>query len=156
MKKDKIEEMLEKLEKISKENSIILIKKNFEPKDEEVFITSSELAFECPLSKSVIEIPVRSSDCTHMNCFDGYSFLSMNRTNPKFVCPICEKKISFSSLRVDSYIQDIINSAKSNYETDSVHFNKDGSYFFVNKKRVNEDSSDSSSKKPKIFLDLTL
>jgi E3 SUMO-protein ligase PIAS1 len=74
MKKFTIEEMLENLAKISKENSINLIKKNFEPKDEEISITSSELTFECPLSKSTIEIPVRSCFCTHLNCFDGKKY----------------------------------------------------------------------------------
>jgi hypothetical protein len=85
----------------------------------------------------------------------------MNRSNQKFICPICEKKITFSSLRVDSYISEIINTTKSETESsNSVFFNNDGTYSVVNKKRNNENSEDedsnSNTKKQKIFLDLTI
>lgn len=60
-----------------------------------------------------IRTPGRSTICTHIQCFDILLFLQMNERKPTWSCPVCDKKIPFSTLVVDGLFTDILNSNRS-------------------------------------------
>ncbi|KAI9279316.1 MIZ/SP-RING zinc finger-domain-containing protein [Sporodiniella umbellata] len=76
------------------------------------------LLLKCPLTLQRIEWPVRSFNCTHIQCFDAAAFLIMNLQYPTWICPICDKPIeSYRSLIVDAFSLEIIHrtSVNTNY-----------------------------------------
>ena len=63
------------------------------------------MSLKCPLSTLRIDIPCRSTICTHNQCFDALSFLQLQEQAPTWTCPVCNKIISFEALEVDQYVQ---------------------------------------------------
>ena len=61
-----------------------------------------------PISTVRIQIPCRSTICTHNQCFDVASFLQLQEQAPTWTCPVCNKIISFEALVIDQYVQDIL------------------------------------------------
>ena len=61
-----------------------------------------------PVSTVRIQIPCRSTICTHNQCFDVSSFLQLQEQAPTWTCPVCNKLISFEALVIDQYVQDIL------------------------------------------------
>jgi len=57
----------------------------------------------CSYTRTRIKVPVRSTECTHLQCFDLLNFLAMNERNPKWKCPDCNKDAHYSKLRIDEY-----------------------------------------------------
>lgn len=72
--------------------------------------TSSILSLKCPLSTLRIEVPCRSTICSHNQCFDATSFLQLQEQAPTWTCPICNKVVTFENLQLDQYVDDILKS----------------------------------------------
>ena len=52
-----------------------------------------------------MKLPVRSSACDHVTCFDAHNFFDQFSTclkHPKPNCPVCNERIKFRSIKVDS------------------------------------------------------
>lgn len=60
-----------------------------------------------------IKNPGRSINCTHIQCFDISFFLLMNEKKPTWTCPVCDKKLAFSSLVIDGLFTEILSSDKT-------------------------------------------
>ncbi|TNN05799.1 E3 SUMO-protein ligase pli1 isoform 1 [Schistosoma japonicum] len=58
----------------------------------------------CPLTRTRIDLPVRSFNCSHLQCFDLHSYLAINMRRPRWSCPICSISAPFRDLRVDDII----------------------------------------------------
>ena len=69
--------------------------------DSEIVATSSVMSLKCPLSTLRIDVPCRSTVCTHNQCFDASSFLQLQEQAPTWTCPVCSKSTSFESLQID-------------------------------------------------------
>lgn len=80
--------------------SILVISKG---KDNDIVATSSIMSLKCPLSTLRINVPCRSTVCTHNQCFDALSFLQLQEQAPTWQCPICNKSVTFAALEVDEY-----------------------------------------------------
>lgn len=78
-----------------------------------------------------------------LQCFDANSYLQINKNHPKFDCPVCNKKVYFSSLVVDSYFLKILGEVQSQPDVDEVLILPDGTYNIVPPKE--EKSSDEES-----------
>ena len=55
--------------------------------------------------------PVRSEDCEHAGCFDALTFFEQFKsclTSPEPRCPVCNKMITFDSIRVDNYFKNAL------------------------------------------------
>ena len=63
------------------------------------------MSLKCPLSTLRIDIPCRSTICTHNQCFDALSFLQLQEQAPTWTCPVCNKVVSFEALEVDQYVR---------------------------------------------------
>lgn len=49
-------------------------------------------------------LPIRSSQCNHVQCFDAATFLQMNEKKPTWLCPVCDKPAEFKTLVVDGWV----------------------------------------------------
>lgn len=61
-----------------------------------------------PYSLGRIAVPIRSSKCTHLRCFDAITFLEANRKNPEFMCPDCSTHIPYDTISIDGYFKSIL------------------------------------------------
>ncbi|MCJ1367733.1 SUMO ligase siz1 [Acarospora aff. strigata] len=104
-----VEELVAKLrsgKSISKEQVICeMISK---AQDADIVATSTVMSLKCPLSTLRIQMPCRSTICTHNQCFDASSFLQLQEQAPTWTCPVCNKIIVFEALEVDQYVDDIL------------------------------------------------
>jgi E3 SUMO-protein ligase PIAS1 len=60
-------------------NGTVVVKKN---EDSDLVATASIMSLKCPLSTLRINLPVRSTFCNHIQCFDGTSFLQLQQQAP--------------------------------------------------------------------------
>ena len=72
--------------------------------DSDLVATSSILSLKCPLSTLRIDVPCRSTICSHNQCFDASSFLQLQEQAPTWTCPVCNKVIPFEALEVDQWV----------------------------------------------------
>lgn len=79
-----------------------------------------------PISTMRMTLPCRSTVCTHNQCFDGSYFLQLQEQAPTWTCPVCNKSISYESLCVDQYVQDILQ--KTNSSAEQVTIEPDGQW----------------------------
>ena len=84
--------------------------------DPDIEATSVRMSLKDPVSTMRIVLPVRSSHCTHNQCFDGAMFMQLQEQAPQWSCPVCSKKVVFESLCVDEYFQDILNNTSKSIE----------------------------------------
>ncbi|CAF9943477.1 MAG: SUMO ligase siz1 [Alectoria fallacina] len=78
--------------------------------DAEIVATSSIMSLKCPLSTLRIDVPCRSSVCSHNQCFDASSFLQLQEQAPTWTCPVCNKAATYEHLQVDQYVAEILKS----------------------------------------------
>ncbi|KAK4548487.1 hypothetical protein LTR36_009397 [Oleoguttula mirabilis] len=84
--------------------------------DPDIEATSTRMSLKDPISTVRISIPVRSTVCTHNQCFDGGMFLQMMEQAPLWNCPVCNKAVSFQSLCVDKYFENILKTTPKSIE----------------------------------------
>ncbi|XP_077554167.1 E3 SUMO-protein ligase PIAS2-like [Haemaphysalis longicornis] len=68
----------------------------------------------CPLSRRRMSVPCRRVRCRHVQCFDAYTYLSLNKSTPKrsWFCPVCDRKLPVEDMRVDLLMLDILGEAQ--------------------------------------------
>lgn len=103
--------------------------------DSDITATSVRMSLKDPISTLRITLPVRSSHCTHNQCFDGAMFLQLQEQAPQWLCPVCSKAIPFDSLCVDEYFQEILDTTTAS--TEKVDIEPDGKW-----KVIKEDDDD--------------
>ncbi|KXL50830.1 MAG: hypothetical protein FE78DRAFT_176641, partial [Acidomyces sp. 'richmondensis'] len=84
--------------------------------DSDVVTTSTRMSLRDPVSATRIAVPIRSTVCSHYQCFDANFFLQMMEQAPQWTCPMCTKTISFQSLCVDKYFEDILRNTPRSVE----------------------------------------
>jgi len=95
--------------------------------DDDVATTSLKVSVTCPLGKMRMKVPCRPSSCSHLQCFDGSTFLQMNERKPTWNCPVCDRKALYDDLLIDGYYQDILDSKKT-IDEENVILEKDGTW----------------------------
>ena len=55
-----------------------------------------------------MDLPCRSTVCSHNQCFDAMCFIQLQEQAPTWTCPICSKVVSYEALAVDQYVLDIL------------------------------------------------
>ncbi|OHT09405.1 hypothetical protein TRFO_21620 [Tritrichomonas foetus] len=55
----------------------------------------------CPISHSLINVPVRGINCDHKDCFDLHAFISSSLCTRIWKCPICGNKLPFEEICID-------------------------------------------------------
>ena len=118
--------------------------------DTEIQTTSTRMSLKDPISTVRITLPVRSTVCTHNQCFDGAMFLQLQEQAPQWTCPVCNKNVSFKSLCVDKYFEGILKSTSRAIE--KVDVEPDGKWTVI-KEEETEQTNGSTSKPPRASYD---
>lgn len=93
--------------------------------DPDIEVGSSVMSLKDPISTLRINIPCRSTVCTHNQCFDAESFLQLQEQAPTWICPICSKTVHFNGLAVDQYVEEILAEVR---DVDQVTINPTGEW----------------------------
>ncbi|EMR08028.1 hypothetical protein PNEG_03472 [Pneumocystis murina B123] len=126
---------------LSKQTILDTIKKDSE--DGDIIATSYDISLKDPISYTRIELPCRSIYCNHVQCFDAYSFLTLNEQTPTWQCPICNKPIhAIDDLAIDSYTLEILNSVSLSVESVTIDLN---GTWFITKSNIGNELSDSNN-----------
>ncbi|RCI02975.1 hypothetical protein CU098_006570 [Rhizopus stolonifer] len=81
--------------------------------DDEVVIEqpSIKLSLKCPVSLTKMKKPVKGDGCKHIDCFDLYSYLSLNTAIlSNWLCPHCSKSCTSLNLKHDLFFESLLNS----------------------------------------------
>ena len=67
-----------------------------------------EISLIDPLSKGIIDIPVRGINCQHLDCFSLKNYLmSIDSSKPRhWKCPICRSLAN--ELQIDGFIREVL------------------------------------------------
>nr|XP_019007407.1 uncharacterized protein I206_07858 [Kwoniella pini CBS 10737]OCF46188.1 hypothetical protein I206_07858 [Kwoniella pini CBS 10737] len=104
------EELLNRLKSLvptSVESSLAEFKKRQE-EDDDIVVGTSVMSLKDPLAYMRMTRPVRSSRCTHIQCFDAQWWIESNAQHPQWHCPHCGKELQFTELIVDGYVMSIL------------------------------------------------
>ena len=93
-----------------------------------------------PLSKLRMDIPVRSSQCQHLPCFDLNNFMEVYGTKEKMICPICNKQIYCDDLKKDFYVMNILQNTDE--EQDEVNIKPNGDWELIIREEKNDEDSE--------------
>ncbi|GAC95846.1 zinc finger protein [Pseudozyma hubeiensis SY62] len=104
----------------------VLLKMRREAEDDDIEAGAATMSLKCPFSYMRIVTPCRGSHCSHVQCFDAYSFFSINEQTPSWSCPVCFKTIKPEDLMMDGYVDDILKRVPQ--DEDSVIIEPDGSW----------------------------
>ncbi|GME53545.1 DNA-binding SAP [Neofusicoccum parvum] len=72
--------------------------------DPDIVIESQVVSLRDPVAGIRIQMPCRSTICSHNECFDATSFLQLQEQAPTWTCPICSKSVSYEALAVDRLV----------------------------------------------------
>ncbi|KAK4689486.1 hypothetical protein P7C73_g627, partial [Tremellales sp. Uapishka_1] len=100
------EELLASIKKLSPTNAqdaLDEMRRKAE-EDDDIEVGISRMTLKDPLAYTRITTPIRSSKCTHLQCFDAYWWLEGNSQHPQFLCPLCNKELQFDDLIIDGYV----------------------------------------------------
>lgn len=86
------------------------------------------ISLKCPLGLTRIKVPCRTTDCKHLQCFDGVNFLNIFKQSSKWKCPICNASGIICELVADEYFNNILNSPLLPSTDTEVVVNADGSW----------------------------
>ncbi|GET91654.1 hypothetical protein, conserved [Leishmania tarentolae] len=81
--------------------------------DDDLMVASVEFSLLCPYSRLPMRYPVRSNECNHLQCCDLDSWVVMlnkcrSMRDPAGPCPVCERRVTSSSLQVDLWMKNVI------------------------------------------------
>ncbi|OCF32849.1 hypothetical protein I316_05485 [Kwoniella heveanensis BCC8398] len=113
--KEELLKRLNALQPTSAEASLAEFRKRQE-EDDDIIVGTSVMSLKDPLSYMRITRPVRSSKCTHMQCFDATWWVESNTQHPQWLCPLCNKELQFPDLIVDGYVLSILNAVPDSFD----------------------------------------
>ncbi|CAL9730836.1 hypothetical protein MOUN0_K05226 [Monosporozyma unispora] len=93
--------------KILRNATLYYLNKSQDPENG-LLATSITMSLECPISGSVINVPIKSTKCLHIECFDAFWYFESQRQLENGRCPICSKSIKSDDLAVSEFIEDIL------------------------------------------------
>jgi len=92
------------------------------------FILSYLVSLNCPLSKTKMFLPGKSTKCVHLQCFDLIRFITNNERKSTWRCPVCNNPCLYKDLAVDLYFANIISELKLNDKATNIQLLPDGSW----------------------------
>ncbi|KAL8923399.1 MAG: hypothetical protein Q9172_003148 [Xanthocarpia lactea] len=127
--KDQVIKESKLVESASSNANLIVIPVVSKAQDSDVQATGAIISLKCPVSTLRIDVPCRSTVCTHNQCFDASSFLQLQEQAPTWTCPVCNKTVSFEALEIDRYVDDILKSTPRSI--DQVTVQPDGKWSLI-------------------------
>ena len=101
--------------------------------DDDIVFGQSRMSLKDPLSYMRLVRPVRSSKCSHLQCFEAKWWIVGNEKHPQWLCPLCNRALRFDELIVDGFSLDILDVVPDKYdevviEADNAWHTEDGAY----------------------------
>jgi len=101
--------------------------------DDDIVFGQSRMSLKDPLSYMRLVRPVRSSRCSHLQCFEAKWWIVGNEKHPQWLCPLCNRALRFDELIVDGFSLDILDVVPEKYdevviEADNTWHTEDGAY----------------------------
>ena len=84
--------------------------------DPDIVATSMIMSLKCPLSYARIQVPCRTVNCRHNQCFDASGYLQLQEQAPVWTCPICNVPAAISLLVFDEYVDEILHTTSTNID----------------------------------------
>ncbi|KAJ2806461.1 E3 SUMO-protein ligase pli1 [Coemansia guatemalensis] len=93
--------------------------------DDDVISEGALVNLKCPLGLCRIQIPSRSKNCKHSQCFDCETFLQFYQGKQQWRCPVCSIIIqSWKELIIDGYFDEILK--KTSESDEQIYIEPDG------------------------------
>lgn len=131
VKKLDLDSMLHKLKvngaRRTEETKNYIIQK-FANVDPDLATTSYRVSLICPLGKMRMNLPVKSVNCDHLQCFDASTFILMNEKKPKWLCPTCNKSCLYDDIVIESYFLDIVSNPYLPDSSNEIEILPDGTW----------------------------
>lgn len=101
--------------------------------DDDIVFGQSRMSLKDPLSYMRLVRPVRSSKCSHLQCFEAKWWIVGNEKHPQWLCPLCNRALRIDELIVDGFSLDILDVVPEKYdevviEADNAWHTEDGAY----------------------------
>ncbi|CAI8589360.1 unnamed protein product [Vicia faba] len=94
--------------------------------DSDIIEGASRFSLNCPISFTRIKTPVKGRSCKHFQCFDFDNFIKINSKRPSWRCPHCNQNVSYTEIRLDRNMIEILEKVGENIVEVTVH--ADGSW----------------------------
>lgn len=69
--------------------------------DDDIATTIVRVSLLCPLVKFRMRYPAKGKNCSHLQCFDGAAYISLNEKKPAWHCPVCNRPLYYDDLLLD-------------------------------------------------------
>ncbi|KAF2861969.1 hypothetical protein K470DRAFT_269489 [Piedraia hortae CBS 480.64] len=135
--------LLEKVKAKHFSKATVLDDMNKANADPDLETVATRMSLKDPVSATRINTPLRSTVCSHIQCFDGFYFLQLMEQAPHWLCPVCGRIISFQSLCVDDYFLDILSNTPTDVEQVDVEPNGEWNVIKEESKGDQSDEEDS-------------
>jgi hypothetical protein len=94
--------------------------------DDDVVSMQETVQLRDPVSLTVIQTPIKSRQCVHVQCFDFAIHLHVNRVRPIWKCPHCSGPAKWEDLFIDDFFRNILAECDDSVKKVLVH--GDGSW----------------------------
>lgn len=110
---------------------------------EDIISESIKVSLKCPITMSMIRIPVRGINCKHISCFNLETFVNMQRKSKinRWRCPICQELAVH--VVYDKFFMEILEEASKFMNAHQVEVYKNGSFKIIELNDM-EDSEESN------------
>lgn len=135
-------EEVKRRDKISKLTVVEMIQADNNLDDDDLVATASRVSLKDPVSFIRMKIPARAKSCTHLECFDLETYFDLQKQGPSWVCPLCNKQISYSNIAVNEYMEEIIEST-ADLGIDEVEIEPNGTWSIPSDQMKRRDETDS-------------
>lgn len=118
--------------------------------DPDLATTSYRVSLVCPLGKMRMNMPAKSINCDHLQCFDASTFILMNEKKPTWMCPTCNKSCLYDDIQIENYFLEIVSSPTLSDSCKEIELLADGSWrvYVEQKENKNMETSAESKEKP--------
>ncbi|WVO16818.1 hypothetical protein L204_104504 [Cryptococcus depauperatus] len=96
------------LEPTKPEDALAELKRKEDDDDDGIVAGTVKMSLKDPLSYMRMTKPIRSSQCSHIQCFDAQWWIESNSVHPQWLCPHCSKPLLFDDLVCDGYVLSIL------------------------------------------------
>lgn len=91
--------------------------------EDQMMLDQVDITITDPYTSKILDTPVKSIHCTHLQCFDLDVFLHSRpkdlNTTKEFICPFCDKDARPESLKIDSWMSRVIQEVKERNRYDA-------------------------------------
>lgn len=96
--------------------------------DDDIATTIVRVSLLCPLVKFRMRYPAKGKNCSHLQCFDGAAYISLNEKKPAWNCPVCNRPLYYDDLLLDQYFLDVLQNEQLSPNCQEVQLLVDGSW----------------------------